>query len=195
MATVILKGSERTTLPGARVIGPADPAERLEVSVLVRRRSLQTLQTRVAALASGIRPAQTLSREEFATQHGAEAVDLAAVRAFALANNLVLVQQDAARRTIVLSGTVAQFSSAFSVQLKQFAHAGGTYRGRAGTIQLPAELDGALRTAAPKGTRLLQRRFLTLRFKWRLPTASLAAREQGSASRSSSSAADFVQQT
>ena len=52
MATVILKGSERTTLPGARVIGPADPAERLEVSVLVRRRSLQTLQTRVAALAS-----------------------------------------------------------------------------------------------------------------------------------------------
>jgi kumamolisin len=144
MVTVTLKGSERTTLPGAQVIGPADPAERLEVSVLVRRRARQALQTRVAALTSGTRPAQTLSREEFATQHGADAADLAAVRAFASANTLAVVQEDAARRTVVLAGTVGQFSSAFSVQLQQFAHAGGTYRGRTGAIQLPAELNGVI---------------------------------------------------
>jgi kumamolisin len=53
-----------------------------------------------------------------------------------------VVQEHAARRTVVLSGTVGQFSNAFSVQMQQFAHSGGTYRGRIGAIQLPVELDG-----------------------------------------------------
>jgi hypothetical protein len=38
MTHLPLKGSERVALPGARVLGPANPTERLEVSVLVRRR-------------------------------------------------------------------------------------------------------------------------------------------------------------
>jgi len=33
MAKVLLKGSERAAVRGARVLAPADPAERLEVSV------------------------------------------------------------------------------------------------------------------------------------------------------------------
>ena len=37
MAKVTLQGSERTALPGARVIAAADPAERLEVSMIIRR--------------------------------------------------------------------------------------------------------------------------------------------------------------
>ena len=39
MALHPLKGSERQPLPGAKSVGKADPAERLEVSVLLRRRS------------------------------------------------------------------------------------------------------------------------------------------------------------
>ena len=38
MAKILLKGSERSAVQGARVVAPANPAERLEVSVLVRRR-------------------------------------------------------------------------------------------------------------------------------------------------------------
>jgi len=143
MAKILLKGSERAAIPGARVVAPANPAERLEVSVLVRRRGLPAMQTRVAALASGKRAAH-LTREDFAREHGADPSDLARVRSFAEAQGLAVLPEHAARRTVILSGTVAQFSAALGVQLHQMSHANGTYRGRTGGIYLPAEWDGAV---------------------------------------------------
>ena len=116
MATVILKGSERTAVAQSRVVGPADPTERLEVSILVRRRAAQLLRARTAALAAGNRDVGHLTQEEFAAQHGADEPDMAAVRTFASRYDLRIVQEHAARRTLVLSGTVAQFSAAFSVK-------------------------------------------------------------------------------
>src|SRR5262249_10993954 len=67
---------------------------------------------------------------------------IAAVRKFADDNQLAVVEEHPARRTIVLSGTVAQFNHAFGVDLQRFEHEGGTYRGRTGAIQLPDELHG-----------------------------------------------------
>src|SRR5260370_7384319 len=142
MEKVTLMGSERTAAQGAQVLGPADPTERLEVSMIVRRRDRQALQTRVATLATGSRSAGFLSREDFANKHGADAADLAAVHKFASALGLNVVHEHAARRTVVLSGTVEQFNAAFSIQLQQFAHPGGTYRRRTGPIQLPQQPDG-----------------------------------------------------
>jgi kumamolisin len=144
MATLTLKGSERSAVAHARSLGPANPEERLEVTVLVRRRAAQVLRARTAALAAGNRAAGYLTREEFASRHGAEARDLAAVRAFATAHGLAVVQESAARRTVVLSGTVARFSAAFSVKLRQFEHPGGSYRGRTGPIKLPVVLGGVV---------------------------------------------------
>jgi kumamolisin len=143
MTRIVLKGSERVAVPGAAATAPADPAERLEVTLLLRRRARHELSARVAALASGKR-AETLSREEFAQRHGAEASDLAAVRAFAASQHLAIVQEHAGRRTVVLSGTVAQFSAAFNVQLHKMQHDGGSYRGRTGSIELPADLGGII---------------------------------------------------
>jgi kumamolisin len=142
MANISLKGSERAAVPGARTIGPAEPTERLNVTLLVRRRARQDFTARVAAIASSSAPGPFLSRDEFAKRHGAEASDLAAVRAFAAARGVAVEQEDAARRTVVLSGTVAQFSAAFGVQLHRMTHAGRSYRGRTGAIQLPADLSG-----------------------------------------------------
>jgi kumamolisin len=127
---------------GARALAPADPTERLEVTILVRRRARQDFAGRVAACASGRAPGPFLSRDEFAKRHGADAPDLAAVRAFAAAHGLAVEQEDVARRTVVLSGTVAQFSAAFNVQLHQMSHAGRSYRGRTGAILLSADLGG-----------------------------------------------------
>ena len=142
MTKTPLKGSERVAVPGARILQPADGAERLEVSIIVRRRGRDAMRQRVASLASGARSATFMTRQEFAQAHGAEAADLAAVRAFAAANGLSVLEEHAARRTVILAGTVAQFCAAFSVQLHLMTHGGGTYRGRTGAIQLPAELDG-----------------------------------------------------
>jgi kumamolisin len=144
MAKVTLKGSERTAVPGAQVLAPADPKERLEVSMIVRRGAGTALQTRVAKLTAGNRSVGLMSREEFAKEHGADPADLGKVRKFAAAHHLTVVQEHAARRTVILSGTVEQFSNAFSVQMQQFTHSGGTYRGRTGAIQLPEELDGII---------------------------------------------------
>jgi kumamolisin len=143
MAKILLKGSERSALPGARALGPANPAERLEVTVLVRRRSPQAFQTRVSDLAAGRRTAP-MSRDEFAREHGADPADFAKVKAFAESQGLKVLEEHAARRSVVLGGTVAQFGAAFGVQLHHMSHAGGTYRGRTGGIYLPPECDGVV---------------------------------------------------
>jgi kumamolisin len=142
MATISLQGSERVSLHGARIVEPAESTERMEVSVILRRRAVRDMRSRVASLASGDRSRGFMSREEFSRTHGTAAADFSAVRTFANAHSLAVLQEHAARRTVILSGTVAQFCAAFSVQLHQMAHAGVTYRGRTGAIQLPVELDG-----------------------------------------------------
>jgi kumamolisin len=106
MATIPLKGSERFALPGATVVAPADPSERLEVTVLVRPRAREELSKRVAQLAQRGSGGAILSREEFARQHGADPADLGKVRTFADAHGLKVVEEHAARRTVILSGTV-----------------------------------------------------------------------------------------
>jgi kumamolisin len=139
MAMHAIKGSERTAVTGARSLGPAAPDERLEVSVLVRRRQAAALAQRANALQKGER-FEHLTREEFGRQYGADPADLAALRKYASSMGLVVVEENAVRRTVVLSGVVSQFNKAFSVDLQRFEHPGGTYRGRVGTISLPDEL-------------------------------------------------------
>jgi kumamolisin len=145
MSKILLKGSQRSVVPGAQVVAPANPAERLQVSVLVRRRGTQALQSRLAGGLAG-KKVPHLSREEFAREHGADPRDFAKVRVFAEAHGLLVLEEHAARRTVILSGTVAQFSDALGVQLHQMqlSHGGGAYRGRTGGIYLPTEWDGVV---------------------------------------------------
>ena len=139
-----LNGSERQPLPGARSVGKAYPAERLEVSLLLRHRGSAALKRRVERLASGVTGVGHLSRQEFEHKFGASKHDIAAVRKFARGHGLSIVQQHAGRRTVVLSGTVAQFNDAFGVDLERFEHPGGSYRGRVGPVYLPDELHGTV---------------------------------------------------
>ncbi len=141
-----LAGSERQPLPGAQSIGKADPNERLEVTMLVRHRAADALKQRVKQLAEGGKPGGHLQREEFAQQFGADPADLAKVKTFAVKHGLQVVQEHAARRTVVVSGTVAQFNEIFGVDLQLFEHDGGTYRGRTGPLNMPNELAGIVDT-------------------------------------------------
>ena len=142
MARIPLKGSEKTPLPGSRAVGPADPTERLQVSMLLRRRGQREFQERVRRLAAGDRSGGILGREQFAHHFGADPADIAAVKAFASSHGLSVIQESAARRTVVVSGSVAQVEPAFSVRLQRFDHPSGAYRGRQGVIELPSELSG-----------------------------------------------------
>ena len=134
-------GSDREPIAGSRSVGPVAPQERIEVSVLVRPRP----GARAADEVTGDqlpRDRSYPSRDAYAAAHGAAADDIAKVVAFAHAHSLVVVEQNAARRTVVMSGTAAQMAAAFDVRLQQYEHDNGTYRGRTGPITVPAELDG-----------------------------------------------------
>ena len=139
-----LIGSERMPLPGARSIGKADPAERLEVTLVLRHRQHNELQEKARKIAAGDKSERHLTHEQYAQQFGADPTYIQAVRQFANQHGLAVVEEHPGRRSVVLSGTVAQFNAAFEVDLQQFEHAGGSYRGRTGAIHLPDELSGVV---------------------------------------------------
>ncbi|SAK84609.1 peptidase S53 propeptide [Caballeronia hypogeia] len=144
MATHPLNGSERVPVQGAKAIGKADPNERLEVTMLVRRRSSDAFEKHIAGLAAQGAATKHIGHDEFTKQFGADAADLTAIRSFAQKHDLAVVECHEGRRAVVLSGSVAQFEAAFGVSLEQYEHAGGTYRGRVGAIHLPDELNGVV---------------------------------------------------
>jgi kumamolisin len=137
---VAVTGSERAPMSGATAVGPSSPDERLEVTVRLRPRTpLQALK------ASGVvkeHPQQRryLSHAEWAATYGAAPEDIAKVEAFAQAHGLAVVATDVPRRSVHLSGTVAAFGAAFGVTLEQYDHPDGSYRGRVGTVKVPADL-------------------------------------------------------
>ncbi len=152
MANITLEGSERDALPNARPLGPAAADERLEVTLILRAGSAELWRERMARL-SRAEDAAPLTAEQFARLHGATDADLRAVAAFAAAHGLVVVQRHAARRTVVLSGTVAQVNAAFGVELLRFEYPGGTYRGLLGPVQLAQELHGIVEAVLGLDTR------------------------------------------
>jgi kumamolisin len=144
MSSFLLAGSERAPVPGSHSVGRADPAERLEVTLLLRRGSATALADAAAKLHHLERARLRLTRPDFARSFGSSERDVAAVASFARQHGLAVVQRDDARRTIVLSGTVAQAERAFGVALQSFESPAGCYRGRVGTIRLPVELREAV---------------------------------------------------
>ena len=138
-----IPGSDKQALPGARAIGPVRPDERVEVTLRLRRRTpLQALATDGTGDDTHPGSRKYLTREQFAAAHGADPQDIAKVADFAKANHLVVVESDADRRSVVLSGDAKAMNDAFGVNLQQFEHENGTYRGRTGTISVPADLAG-----------------------------------------------------
>jgi len=133
-AKVALSGSERAPMEGAKLTGPTDPHQLVEVSIILKQRralDLEHLQGKI------------LSHDDFATAYGADPEHLERVRAFARAHHLRVIDSpdEIARRTIKVQGTVANLEKAFGVTLNDYGHPGGRYRGRTGSIHIPAELE------------------------------------------------------
>lgn len=142
---VAVLGSDRVVLSGARLTGAANPQERVEVTVIVRPGlSNQAVPSAESIGAQAPDERSYLTREEFETSHGASPEDIAKVESFARQQGLDVKEENLARRSLVLSGTVAQLSSAFGVQLANYQHPDGAYRGRTGPIYIPQELSAII---------------------------------------------------
>jgi kumamolisin len=143
---VSLPGSERVPVKGAKVIGAANPQEQLQVTVLLKSKASKEARRSAVKTLMEQAPAQRrhLTRASFAEARGALQEDVDKVEEFAHEYGLSVVSSDLARRSVILAGTVASFSRAFQVDLNQYQHPGGTYRGRTGPIQIPTELSGSI---------------------------------------------------
>src|SRR5277367_1075138 len=102
---VELKGSARAAMPGGQDVGPADPNQQIEVTVLLRRGSKAGEFPSAAEVGARLpRERKYLTREEFARQHGASAADIEKIREFAKQYGVKVVSEDRASRTVKLSG-------------------------------------------------------------------------------------------
>ncbi len=146
---VVLPGSQRAEVAGARVSGTLDPRETVSVSVVLRRRAEASAAPASAGSSSGsgsYAQGSPLSSHEFAAAYGAASSDLALVEQFAHASGLAVVESSAAKRRVVLHGTVAALSSAFGANLRltELPDATGVFRTRVGSLTIPQELEGAV---------------------------------------------------
>ncbi len=137
---LLLAGSERAPMDGAREIGPADPNETVDVTIRLRSRAGKKPIVSADTYTKPIEKRTILSRKEFEQRHGAAAESIALVEKFARQHKLTVKEKSPARRTVILSGNVTAVNEAFGVELKQYDHPTGKYRGRTGSIHLPAEL-------------------------------------------------------
>jgi kumamolisin len=136
-----LEQSKLELVPNSQLIGPADTSEVISVSVRVRRHPDAPPLPDMSDLASTpLSSRRYMSREEFENLYGAGLDDLKKVTDFATAAGLTVAETSAARRTVVLSGTVGQMDAAFGVKLGRYKTADQEYRGREGFIYVPVEL-------------------------------------------------------
>lgn len=141
---VTLEGSERKALPGLLPGAPTDPSERIEVTVVLRRKAPLPEQSD-----SGPTVAEPMTREALAAQHGASDADLQLATDTFTRLGAEVIESDAASRRLRLSGTVEQLSTIFGTTLENVSSEGPhgrevEHRHRTGSLSIPAALDGVV---------------------------------------------------
>lgn len=138
-AKVELNGSQRQVPQGVKST-PVNASDVIEVTIKLRRRNpIETF------INDPGRQDHFLSHEEYEKQFGASPADIDLVEEYAHQHDLTIVASSVAERSIVLKGSLENFSRAFNVFLANYQHNDGKmYRGRTGSIHIPEELAGVV---------------------------------------------------
>jgi kumamolisin len=138
---VAIPGSEREPLPGATQTHPCDPTEPVQVTVVLRPRPLgENVKPLDQLIASGER----VTRSEYEARYGADPEEAKKVEEFARAHGLTASDVNLSARTLKLTGTAEAFGKAFQVNLGHYQCPEATYRGRTGSVYVPASLEGVI---------------------------------------------------
>jgi kumamolisin len=140
---VPLPGSHREMLPGAKLIGPVDREQTIEISLRLRCRS--NLDQKVNLDQMGLlfpRDRRYVARERFASEFGANPDDIKEVEEFARTHNFKIVPDAnaAARRLMRIKGKIKAIEAAFAVKLDEYDSPQGRFRGRTGSVHVPSSL-------------------------------------------------------
>jgi kumamolisin len=137
---VPLPGSEREALPDVHELGPVGESERIEVTLVTRRRAGLP-----AGLVTG--PA-TITPEELASTYGTDPADVERVREVLAEFGLEVTSADPGSRQVKVAGTASALSQAFGATLRRVTSPGPggaghvEHRYREGRLRLPAALEG-----------------------------------------------------
>lgn len=135
---IAIAGSEKTSLAGAQALGPLPGGEIVHATVVLRRSGANP------AISQDPRSDTPRSREEYGVVHGADPTDLQAVEDFAHEHGLTVSERDAARRSVMVSGTAEGIQQAFGTQLNESESNGVRYRTRTGGLSVPASVHAAI---------------------------------------------------
>jgi kumamolisin len=130
---VALRGSYRQHSPKAIKIGRPAINERLEVTLVLRRKQDAPHPWDLDIY---------LSHDELTALHGADPQDIDAVERFCFERHFSIVHLDAGARTVVVSGSFGDVTSAFGADVELHRLGARTYRSRRGHLYVPEELAG-----------------------------------------------------
>lgn len=134
-------GSERIHPAGHTATNATAGSQLVTATVIVRRQPQGQKMKKLEEFSAQSRtPRVTLSRAEFAAQHGADPGEMQAVSDYAKSQGLEVVESDQARRSVVVRGNAAAMNKAFAVELQDYDSPRGKYHGHIGTANLPVPL-------------------------------------------------------
>ncbi len=144
-----LAGSEKKPLAGSQQVGTVQKDETVRVTVILRRKGADP------AVATGTGPQIRLTHEQFTQRHGADPNDIALIEKFAHKFQLTVVESNAQKRRVVLTGTADAMSKAFGVDFicYKVETTGTNFRGRSGALSIPTELEGVVMAVLGLDTR------------------------------------------
>jgi len=142
---VAIPGSNRPTVPHAKLLGKSDGTKRIRVSIYARQNPAGVGKLTAASKSDfatqlpGKR--RYLTDEQFAGTYGADPADLEKIASWAGANNLKVIDRSVKKRRALVEGTIDDINKAFGTQLNEYEHADLTrYRGREGKLTVPGDL-------------------------------------------------------
>src|SRR6202012_4092243 len=135
---VPLAGSERAAISGVQDLGPVDEQERIEVTLVLRRRAELPDEL--------VFSPEVISADELADAYGAEPADVDLVGETLGGFGLEVVASDEASRRVRVAGTASALIEACGANLRQARSSQPSgaveHRYREGGLHVPAALDG-----------------------------------------------------
>ena len=116
-----IEGTERRAVAQSKLLGPADPNEIVKVTIVLRRRpDGPPFPTPEELSKVPAHKRRRMPEAEFASKYGASSADIGAVTGFATSAGLTVHEVHAARRSVIVSGTVSQMEKAFGIKLNKY---------------------------------------------------------------------------
>src|SRR5271154_4379286 len=158
---IVVSGSNRPPLTGAKLLRKTDPKQLIKVSIYIRRNpktSSEAMSTIATLNGQTPQSRRYLSKTELASMFGADPKEVEAVADWAKSCKLKVIDQDAGKRRVQVEGSVAAINKAVGVHLNDYRHPEGyEYRGREGQVHVPESLYGIVESVLGLDTRRVGR--------------------------------------